>query len=425
VTNGLGRLVASHAPLPVTGILRQARTYAWLADDELRTAAEGSWRRRTGSSGLTAAEGAAPARGHVLVIDAAVPDVTRDAGSAFILAIMRLLRDEGHAVTFLAHDGRYPPSVVDGLADLGIGIDDGAVGIRRWLVAHGDGIDRAIVARPDVAARHVHRLRRWSSARVVYYTHDLHFLRESRRADATGSPQARVLASRFRQVEAAVLRSVDGVLTPSSAEVPYVEALAPGREVHVVVPAIDLSRTGDASGPALGERRDVLFLGSFTHEPNVDAAGILVREVMPRVWERAPDTTVVLVGQHPPSSVTALGGPRVEVAGHVPDLDPYWARSRVMVAPLRYGAGVKGKILASLAAGVPVVTSGVGNEGIDLVDGRQALIAETPPVMAEHVLRVLSDAGLARELAREGRRHLAERFSEVAMRRQLLGALGY
>jgi glycosyltransferase involved in cell wall biosynthesis len=190
------------------------------------------------------------------------------------------------------------------------------------------------------------------------------------------------------------------------------------------VPAIDLSGSSAVTTPELGERRDVLFLGSFTHEPNVDAAVILVRDVMPLVWPHAPDTMVVVVGQHPPSQVLALAGPRVEVTGHVPDLDPYWARARVMVAPLRYGAGVKGKLLASLAAGVPVVTTAVGNEGIDLADGTQALIGETPATLADHVTRVLSDAELARRLAREGRRHIGERFSESAMRGQLRDALG-
>jgi glycosyltransferase involved in cell wall biosynthesis len=119
----------------------------------------------------------------------------------------------------------------------------------------------------------------------------------------------------------------------------------------------------------------------------------------------------------------ALASPLVDVPGHVPDLSPVWADARLSVAPLRYGAGVKGKVLSSLAEGVPVVSTTIGNEGIDLVHRRHALIADDPGAIAAAIVELLDDDELARSLAERGRRFVRERFSVEVARAELLRAL--
>jgi glycosyltransferase involved in cell wall biosynthesis len=214
------------------------------------------------------------------------------------------------------------------------------------------------------------------------------------------------------------------VITPSSAEIPEIARVAPDTPARVIVPIVELPRPIDPAAawdPAA--RRSVVFLGSFMHAPNSDAAVQLVTAIMPIVWERVPDARVVIIGQRPPSEVIALAGPRVEVAGHVPDLEPYWSAARMSVAPLRFGAGVKGKILSSLAESVPVVTTTIGNEGIDLVDREHALIADEPAAIAAAVIELFEDDRFARSLAEAGRRFVAERFSVEVAREQLRRAL--
>ena len=129
--------------------------------------------------------------------------------------------------------------------------------------------------------------------------------------------------------------------------------------------------------------RGLLFVGGFEHPPNTDAAVTLVRDVMPLVWRELGPVPVTIVGADPPAEVQALAGPEVDVAGWVEDLPPLYDSARVMVAPLRYGAGMKGKVTQSLAAGLPVVTTPVGAEGLGAVDGRDMLIAEDPAGLAE------------------------------------------
>jgi glycosyltransferase involved in cell wall biosynthesis len=414
------RSLARLVPDGARPILRELRGLAWRGADEAHAVA---WRSRHRSGAGRGTDVRRDVRGRVLVIDHTSPDPSRDAGSTYMLAIMRLLRDARYAVTFLPSSGPVPAASVAALGDAGVEVSDAST-VLDWLLERGRGVSHAIVARPDVAMRQLPRIRRWSDARVLYYTHDLHGLREQRRYEATGARDALAASRRYRAIEASVFGMADVVLTPSEAEVPVIRSMAPGADVRVVVPAVELPEEDPMASWDPAGRRTLLFVGSFTHAPNVDAALSLVREVMPRVWERLPDAAVRIVGQEPPPPVVALAGPRVDVVGHVPDLAPYWREARASVSPLRYGAGVKGKVLSSLASGVPVVTTTIGNEGIDLVDGRDAVIADTPDAIAAGIVALLTDDELARSIARHGSGVVRDRFSTVAARGALLAALG-
>ena len=115
---------------------------------------------------------------------------------------------------------------------------------------------------------------------------------------------------------------------------------------------------------------------------------------MPLVWPHVPDARVMLIGSEAPPEIYALAGERVEVVGFAPHLAPYYARARMSVNPLRYGSGVKGKIIASMAAGVPVVTTTIGNEGIGLAHGEEVLVGDTATEIAAHIVALFDDVEL-------------------------------
>jgi glycosyltransferase involved in cell wall biosynthesis len=149
----------------------------------------------------------------------------------------------------------------------------------------------------------------------------------------------------------------------------------------------------------------------------------LVHEVLPLLLAELPSIRVVLVGSNPPPEVTALRGPNVIAPGWVADLDPVYAEARVVVAPLRYGAGVKGKIGEALSHGVPIVTTSVGVEGMSMTDGRDALIGESPSELAAAIVRVYKDEELWVSLRQNGLALVDELFGEGATRERVMSLL--
>jgi glycosyltransferase involved in cell wall biosynthesis len=312
---------------------------------------------------------------------------------------------------------------------MGVEVLYGPVDLPAWIAAHGPLLDWVWSARPDVTEPLLDAVERFAGGRLIYYTHDLHFLREQRRHELDSDPQSLTESRRLRRIERDIFRRARRVVTPSADEVKVIRGLVPDADARVVppypVPAAPVQFVG---AEAFAARDTVLFVGGYAHLPNVDGALWLAQEIMPLIWRDAPwempRPRLVLAGSKPPAEVLALAGERIDVPGWVPDLGPLYDRARLSINPLRYGAGVKGKIIASLQAGVPVVTTAVGNEGIALRDGVEAVIGDTPEALAAGALALLGDPALCARLASAGATVLRRRFSEDATRRELMATLG-
>jgi polysaccharide biosynthesis protein PslH len=166
---------------------------------------------------------------------------------------------------------------------------------------------------------------------------------------------------------------------------------------HVPISVIPNGVRVPAAAPVQRDGRTLIFVGNFEYRPNVRAARILADQVMPKINDRLPDVRLRLVGAAPPAEVRALAGPRVEVTGLVPDVMPYLSGAACFVAPITQGAGLKNKVLEAMAAGVPVVTTPIGIEGISARDGREAIVRAGSAAIAEAVIDLLSrpDRGAA------------------------------
>ncbi len=337
---------------------------------------------------------------HVLIIDHKVPAWDRDAGSVRMLGVLKALLSLGCRVTFMPDNFTVVEPYTRELRRMGVEVLTVPIDVRAELRAIGPFVHTAILARPLVASRWLDSVREVApQATAIYDTVDLHWLRESRRATLNGSGAA--LASKsaaLRELELAMVRATDVTLVVTEDERRLVEADVPSASVFVLPMVHDVAT--DVS-PATG-RAGVLFVGGFEHDPNIDAAVRLVEEVMPLVWRELPDVPVTVVGADAPPEVERLASRLVDVTGWVEDLEPLIDGARAMVAPLRYGAGLKGKVTQSLAAGLPVVTTTVGAEGLDVVDGEHMLIADDPAEMAERIVRVLGDDELWHRLSVAG-----------------------
>ena len=352
----------------------------------------------------------------VLIVDALTPQPDRDSGSLRLVNLMRLLREEGAHVVFLpanrAHDGRY----TEALQQLGVEVWYAPFAARApgWLREHGGRFDCALVSRHYVASDFLPLLRRHApQATLLFDSVDLHFLRERRAAELAGDAGLRRAAERTRTRELAMMAQADVTLVVSEHERALLARDAPDARVEL------LSNLHEVAGPGLpfGQRRDVVFVGGFRHPPNVDAVSWFVREVWPQVRGRLPDITFHCIGGDVPPEIAMLAEvPGVRIHGHVPDLLPYMEGARVAVAPLRYGAGVKGKINLSMAHGQPVVATLCAVEGMHLVDGDDVLVAGDANAFADALVGLYGDETRWRRLAARGLDHVARHFSMDAAR---------
>ena len=352
----------------------------------------------------------------VLIIDALTPQPDRDSGSLRLVNLMRLLIEEDAHVVFMpanrCSDGAYTAT----LQRMGVECWHAPYAARfpAWLREHGARFDVALVSRHYVAGEMLTLLRRYApNARVLFDTVDLHYLRERRAAELSGDAAALRAAMRTRERELALIRQADATLVVSDVERALLAVDAPGADVRVLS---NLHREAP-QGPPWSQRDGLLFVGGFRHPPNVDAVLWFVREVFPRIRAARPDVEFHCVGGDVPHEIARLADiPGVRIHGHVPDLQPLLDGARASIAPLRYGAGVKGKVNQAMAHGLPVVATTAAVEGMHLREGEDVLVADDIAGFADAVLRLMDDESLWSRLSANGRDNVARHFSLDAAR---------
>jgi len=359
-------------------------------------------------------------RRRILVIDANVPTPRRDSGSVRMRAILREMLASGCAVTFIDQLGDYAGEDTRSLQRAGVETwwRPWRGSLPQWLRQHGRRFDAVVVSRHYVLSPLLPLLRRHAPrARVVFDTVDLHFLREQREAGHAEDAASAARAERTRADELALVAACDATWVVSEDERLRLLELVPQASVQV------LSNIHEAvpGTPGFEARRDIVFVGGFVHLPNVDAVLWLAGEILPRLRARMPELRLHVVGGDAPAQIQALvGTPGLVMHGQIDVLEPLLDACRVSVAPLRFGAGVKGKVNQAMARGLPVVATGCAAEGMQLQDGHDVLLADDAGAFAEAVLRLHEDAGLWQRLREGGYANTQRFFSPAAARASLL-----
>ena len=338
-------------------------------------------------------------RARVLVMSLVAPQPDRDSGSVRMTAILKLLLDLGCEVTFLPAIPQLPwDSWVQrhGLGVLGLP--------ASWTPAQaiallGRDFDVVLISHFHVALQYAGLVRRHApGALLVFDTIDLHHVRVQRQANTTGESEMLRIAALTRGGELDAVRTADVTLVVSEVERTLLSRDVPGTAVRVLSNIVPLR--GRKAGFA--SRRDIVFIGWYTHLPNVDAVTWYAEEVWPLIRARLPNVRTLLVGSDMPPAVEALAVDGIVAVGYVKDLEPFLDKTRVSIAPLRYGAGVKGKINLAQSNGVPVVATTLAAEGMHLCHGRDVLLADDAAAFADAVVAAYSDAELWRKLSDGG-----------------------
>lgn len=357
----------------------------------------------------------------LLVIDWKPPTPDLDSGSYRLRLILDLLLEAGHPVDFIGDRAAEHPRYAEALQERGIRTVIGPSDALEHLGTHGHRYAQVWISRPEVAETYLAPVRALASqALVIYDTVDLHWVRFERGAAFAADPaEGLERAARYRQLELANARAADRVIAITEDERARLLQEIPGLDVRVL-PNIH-AVAEQAAGP--DGRRDLFFIGGFQHQPNVDAMQYFAKEILPLVRAELPDVKLRIVGSNMPDSVRALASRAIEAVGYAAEVETYFAQARVFIAPLRHGAGMKGKIGHSLSQGLPVVTTRIGAEGMGLTDGSEALIADDPHEFADAVIRLYQDEALWSRLSLAGLELMREHYSKAVVARRLSSLL--
>ncbi len=360
----------------------------------------------------------------VLVVDAETPRPDRNAGSYAAIQEMRLLQSLGFKITFVPDDMAYMGSYTDQLQRMGVECiyEPYLLSIGDLLSKRGREFDLVYITRYYVAEKLIELVRRFApQARILFNNADLHFLRELRMALNSGDPERLQRVEEIREAELKVMREVDLVLSYNEVE-------------HAIIQSHNLGRSRIATCPWVVEpvaevapfdqRRDIAFLGGYRHLPNVEAVRYFVEQVMPLLRQRLPGVRFLIYGSDAEEAFADLPESEdVAVAGWVEDVGQVYDRCRVFVAPLLSGAGIKGKVLAALAHGVPSVLSPVAVEGFQGMNGEVALIADQAGEWAEAIVTLYQDEEAWWRMSRTAREYIAAHYGFEQGRELMRSAL--
>jgi GT2 family glycosyltransferase len=361
---------------------------------------------------------ASPGRKNILVIDHHLPMSDKDAGSVRMYHILNILHQLGHRVIFIPDNLADIPPYGDELQKRGIEVvyHPYIKKVRDYLISHGSEFDAVILSRCDFARKHITDVRLYApQSRVIFDTVDLHFLRTNREADMTNEPEVREKARDKEKLEYDLIDQADETWVVSGVEQKLLRKTKPDKSIEIVSTIAEVP----GSNTPFSLRRDFLFIGGFQHTPNIDAVLFFLEKIYPRVRERLPEAKFYIIGDKAPPEIVARATDNVIVTGLQPDVRPFFESVRLSVAPLRYGAGIKGKINQSMGFGVPVVATSLAVEGMALTDHEDILVTDDPEDFARALLELYESEELWNRLSENGIKKTKAHYSVEAARKRL------
>ena len=331
----------------------------------------------------------------ILVIDSYVPLYDRESGCVRLLGILKIFLELGYSVIFLPDNGTPEEPYTSTLQSMGIEVlyhTQAQPDLSQQLLERLALVNFIWLCRPELCDKYLELIRHHSEIPIIYDTIDLHFLRLKRQEHYLSKDYQNTTWSWpvYQKLETKFAQAADATVVVTDVEKKTLEEL--GIDNICIIPNIHNLTCQNFND--FEQRSGLVFIGSYNHPPNIDAVIWLCQEIMPIVWESHPEICLTLLGSNVKDEVKALASEKVIVTGYVPEVDPYFIKNRVFVAPLRFGAGMKGKIGHSMSYGLPVITTSIGAEGMGLKDSYDVLIADDPRSLASSIIKLYYDREL-------------------------------
>lgn len=326
-----------------------------------------------------------------LIIDDRIPKAGRDAGSVAILSHMRALIQLGYEVSFVATSDMEDQTESEALEQqthITICSAPFYATVEDVLKRQASCFDLIYLHRAANAEQYLALSRRYQPrARIVYAVADLHHLRLARQAAIQQRPELAAFSRKLALAEFNAARQADDVITHSPFEAQLLCRQVPSANVHVVPWAVPVQ----PCATPLKDRCGVAFIGPLGHAPNPDAVFWLTQKIMPLVWAQDMTVRCLIVGHGWTRGALPFWDDRIDVVGSVANLQEVFSKVRLTVAPLRFGAGIKGKVLESFAAGIPCVMSSIAAEGLALSPPLQRLVNDGDVAIAQAIVQLHGD----------------------------------
>lgn len=361
----------------------------------------------------------------ILIMDMQTPEPDKDSGSVDAYNLMKILIELGHAVSFCpVNKFEYAGVYTDALVGMGVKVIDNfkfktpEIHLRE----KGFDYDLVIMSRVHVANKYLEIIRNYCKyAYVVFNTVDLHFLRELRQADLSGSKIDKINAEYTKKIELKCIANSDAAIIISKDEMDLIKKELPDVKLFNLPLVMDLENN---IGASFKNRKDIFFIGGFQHLPNVDAVKYFIDKIWPSLSKKNPEMKFHIVGSNMPKEIKSLNSIRNVVAtGYVEDISTYFNNCKISIAPLRFGAGLKGKVGRSLGYGCPVVGSPVALEGVSLNDYEFVMKANTPEEYINNIEKIYFDEHLWNKVSDAGKKYFEVNYSMRASREKIQAML--
>ncbi|MBZ4687982.1 MAG: glycosyltransferase [Clostridiales bacterium] len=350
----------------------------------------------------------------VLVIDHYVPHFDKDAGSRCTYSYLRLFNKMGFKVIFVGDNFYKHEPYTSELQRMGIEVLYGnwyAQNIKKWIEQNGKYIDYAYLNRPHISIKYIDLLKTYTNAKIIYFGHDLHYLRERRNYEIEKNEELLKASERWKKTEFELFNKADVVYVVSSYEEEILKKQFSEKIIRTI-PVYIYDDVSDSNVNSFNEREDILFVGGFNHKPNIDAVLWFVKEIFPSIVTENPNIKFYIVGSNPPEEIKKLHSKNIIVTGFVSDeeLQKLYNNCRLVVVPLRFGAGVKGKVVEAMYYQVPLVTTSIGAEGLKNIE-KNLVISDEPKDFAEKVIKLYNDKNLWAELSKNSYNYILNNFT--------------
>lgn len=360
----------------------------------------------------------------IVVMEAKIPEFDKNAGDKSIWHIIKSYINMGFNVIFASNDYlQYEPySTI--MREKGIKlINDYGVFNKEmffdWLKFNAKNIDYFLLVRPNVSIKYIDEIKKYKNIKILYYGQDLHFLREQRDYELTKNKRSLINSKKYKKIEQKLIKEAKMSYFPSVVEKEIAKSLVPKSNVEVV-PVYMYKTDNEPNILPYEERKDLLFIGGFKHKPNVDGVLWFIDEVFNKIKKEIPNVKFNIVGSNACGEILKLQSENINVLGFISDeeLSNLYKSTRVVVAPLRFGAGMKGKVVEALYNKCPIVTTSIGAEGINNLNNA-ITIADDAKTFAKKVIELYLNKELNEKNSNNSFKIIENQFSDKIMQEVL------